>query len=87
MAPMGTRNNPQPAGVQNQNVNSNVNAGNAPTAQCGNPAPADVLASSALDNVIPVIKEPKEADILAKFKFKQLDKIDGEPMYPQLVEL
>ena len=76
--------------MQNQNINQNVNAGNAPTVQCGNPAnpaPTNVLASSALDNGIPVIKEPKEADILAKFKYKQLDKIDGEPNYPQLVEL
>ena len=52
-----------------------------------NPAPMNVLASSALDNVIPVIKELKEANILAKFKYKQLDKIDGEPNYPKLVEL
>ena len=87
MAPLRTRNNPQPGGVQNQNVNSNANAGNTPTAQCGNPALTNVLASSALDNVIPVIKEPKEADILAKFKFKQLDTIDGEPTYPQLEDL
>ena len=62
------------------------------TVQAGNPAPANpqptnALASSALDNVIPVIKEPKEADIVAKFKYKQLDKIDGEPTYPKLVEL
>ena len=49
--------------------------------------PANALASSVLDNVIPVIKEPKEANILAKFKYKQLDKIDGEPTYPKLVEL
>ena len=58
--------------------------------QRGNPAnqvPTNILASSALDNIIPVIKEPKEAEILAKFKYKQLDKIDGEPNYPKLVEL
>ena len=40
-----------------------------------------------MDNVIPVIKELKEADIVAKFKYEQLDKIDGEPTYPTLVKL
>lgn len=62
-----------------------MNAGNAPTPPRNNRT--NVLASSALDNVIPVIKEPKEADIVTKFKYKQLDKVDGEPKYPQLVEL
>ena len=62
------------------------------TVQAGNPAPANpqpanALASSALDNVIPVIKEPKEADIIANFKYKQFDKIDGVPTHPKLVEL
>ena len=62
------------------------------TAQAGNPAPpnappANALASSALDSVIPVIKEPKEADIVVKFKYKQLDKIYGEPTYIKLVKL
>ena len=85
-----TRNNPQWGGVQNQNINPNVNAVNSPTMQHGNlayPVPANLLASSALDNVIPTITEPKEADILAKFKYKQLEKIDGEPNYPKLVKL
>ena len=62
------------------------------TVQAANPAPANAqpanaLASSALDNVIPAVKEPKEADIIVKSKYKQLDKINGEPTYPKLVEL
>ena len=62
------------------------------TVQPGNPSPANVqpantLASSALVNVIPVIKEPKEADIVMKFKYKQLEKNDGKPTYPKLVKL
>ena len=65
--------------MQNQNLNPNIPAGNASIAQQNNAVAVNVLASSALDNVIPVIKEPKEADILAKFKYRQLDKIDGEP--------
>ena len=68
-----------------QNINPNVGAGNAPTPPQSNRS--NVLASSALDNVIPTIKEPKEADIVAKFKYKRLDAIEGEPAYPQLVEL
>ena len=87
MAGGHTRNNPQAGGVQNQNLNPNIPAGNASIAQQNNAVAVNVLASSALDNVIPVIKEPKEADILAKFKYRQLDKIDGEPNYPKLVEL
>ena len=88
------------AGGYTRNTAGNPPAQNptgAPTAQgvtvqaCNpapaNPQPANALASSALDNVIPIIKEPKEADIVAKFKYKQLDKIDGEPTYPKLVEL
>ena len=78
-----TRGNP--GGTQNQNINPNVNAGNLPTPPRNNRT--NILASSALDNVIPVINEPKEADIVTKFKYKQLDQIDGDPKYPQLVEL
>lgn len=68
-----------------QNQNPNLPAGNAPA-----PAPRSAgttLASSALDNVIPTIKEPKETDIIMRFKYKQLDPINGEPTYPKLVEL
>ena len=92
MAGRVTRNNPganPPAQNQNQAgalipQAATVQAGNLTQA---NTAPVNALASSALDNVIPVIKEPKESDIIAKFKYKQLDKIDGEPTYPKLVEL
>ena len=50
------------------------------TAQAGNPAPANAppvnaLASSVLDNVIPVIKERKGTDTVTNFKYKQLDKL------------
>ena len=70
MAGGHTRNNPLGGGVQTQNINQNVNAGNAPIVQRGNSVN------------LPIIKEPKEADILAKFKYKQLDKIDDEPNPP-----
>ena len=87
-----TRNN-QAGNQPAQNPAGAPNAQGA-TVQAGNPAPANAqpantLASSALDNVIPVpvIKEPKEADIGAKFKYKQLDKIDGEQTCPELVQL
>ena len=79
MAGGATRTNPQ-GQAQNQNINPNL-----PTPPRNNRT--NVLATSALDSVIPVIKEPKEADIVTKFKYRHLDKIDGEPKYPQLVEL
>ena len=85
-----TRNNP--GGNPAAPIQAGAPPAQAATGQAGNltqanAAPVNALASSALDNVIPVIKEPKESDILAKFKYKQLDKIDGEPTYPKLVEL
>ena len=89
-----TRNNPggNPGGNPAAQNQTGAPPAQAATVQAGNPtqanaAPVNALASSALDNVIPVIKEPKESDIIAKFKYEHLDKIDGEPTYPKLVEL
>ena len=42
------------------------------------------VSASALDLAIPTIREPKEADILARFEFAELDKIEGRPNYTSL---
>jgi len=40
-----------------------------------------------LDTFVPQIPEPQDADIIAKFKHKTLDKIDGRPTYAKLKHL
>ena len=39
------------------------------------------VSASALDLAITTIREPKEADIIARFEFVELDKIEGRPNY------
>ena len=38
-------------------------------------------AASAYDVIMPKIRQPNEKDIIAKFQFKDLDVIEGEPNY------
>jgi hypothetical protein len=40
-----------------------------------------VVAGAGLDTCIPTIPDKKDADIIAKFKYKTLTKIKGKPTF------
>ena len=46
-----------------------------------------VVRNNGLDFVIPTIEEPSDEDIICRFVFKELDRIDGEPNYHALINL
>ena len=59
------------AGV-NENADPNINV---------------VVAGAGLDTFIPVIPDAKDADIIAKFKYKTLTKIKGKPTFKSMKEI
>ena len=46
-----------------------------------------VVAGAGLDTYIPVIPDVKDANIIAKFKYKTLTKIKGKPTFESMKEV
>ena len=45
-----------------------------------------VVAGAGLDTYIPVIPDAKDANIIAKFKYKTLRKMKGKPTFESMIE-